>query len=253
MIRLIAFDLDGTLVATEELKAASYARAAHELDGHIAERDVVEAYKEVVGLSRQDVATALMERFGLEDEARAQMRAFDAAAPWEGYVGVRLRYYHAMLADADTVRAHRYPYATALLQHAHAYACKVALVTTSGRDETGTVLRALGLSDAFDVIVTADDVTRTKPDPEAYRLVLETLGVAPAEGLAIEDSPAGIEAAQAAGLHCIAVTTDITRARVHEATRAGGLIDPAWILDDPARLPEVVHAMLERENGAASG
>ena len=57
MIRALIFDLDGTLVQTERLKALSYAGAAIELSPHqISEGQVVEAFKEVVGLARQEVA-----------------------------------------------------------------------------------------------------------------------------------------------------------------------------------------------------
>ncbi len=243
MIRLLVFDLDGTLVETERLKAASYARAAHELDPKIEEGDVVEAYKAVVGLSREEVATGLLERFGLEGEARERMGEFDASEPWEAFVGVRLGYYHAMLDDADLIGAHRRPDASALLRHARSYACALALATTSTRDTADKVLRALGLAGAFDLIATADDVSATKPDPEVYRLVTGALGVPPAESLAIEDSPAGVEAAQAAGLACLAVTTDFTRARIHEAVQRGQ-IEARHVLDDPGTLPEAVRALL---------
>lgn len=66
MIRAMIFDLDGTLVQTEKLKALSYARAAVKLCPHeLNEEEVVEAFKEVVGLSRREVASALVEKFGL--------------------------------------------------------------------------------------------------------------------------------------------------------------------------------------------
>ena len=56
MIRAFVFDLDGTLVETEELKALSYARAAAELRPDLNEGEVTEAFKDLVGLSRQEVA-----------------------------------------------------------------------------------------------------------------------------------------------------------------------------------------------------
>ncbi|MBD1876857.1 HAD family hydrolase [Nodosilinea sp. FACHB-131] len=57
------------------------------------------------------------------------------------------------------------------------------------------------------VMVTADDVQRGKPAPDPYLLAAERLGVAPADCLVIEDAPAGVEAAKAAGATVIAVTT----------------------------------------------
>ncbi len=99
MIQAMIFDLDGTLVQTERLKALSYARAAVELCPHtISETEVVEAFKDVVGLSRREVAMALTERFDLEEKARARMDEFGVSAPWQAFVQVRLRFYEAMLA-----------------------------------------------------------------------------------------------------------------------------------------------------------
>src|SRR5258708_28495215 len=98
MIRAVIFDLDGTLVETEELKALSYARAAVELRPELSETEIVEAFKDVVGLSRQEVATALLQRFGLEAAARPRMAELDCRAPSPSYVEVRQRLYAAMLA-----------------------------------------------------------------------------------------------------------------------------------------------------------
>ncbi|MBD2231042.1 HAD-IA family hydrolase [Phormidium tenue] len=57
------------------------------------------------------------------------------------------------------------------------------------------------------VMVTADDVQRGKPAPDPYLLAAERMGLAPADCLVIEDAPAGVEAAKAAGAKIIAVTT----------------------------------------------
>jgi HAD superfamily hydrolase (TIGR01509 family) len=61
------------------------------------------------------------------------------------------------------------------------------------------------LAEAFDVIVTSDDVERSKPAPDIYLLVCERLGLPPEHVLALEDSSAGVASAKAAGLACIAV------------------------------------------------
>ena len=91
MIRAMIFDLDGTLVQTERLKAVSYAKAAAELcPRRISEEDVVEAFTEVVGRSRREVAIALLERFELQQAAQARMAEFGVNTPWQAFVQVRL-------------------------------------------------------------------------------------------------------------------------------------------------------------------
>jgi HAD superfamily hydrolase (TIGR01509 family) len=73
-------------------------------------------------------------------------------------------------------------------------------------------LERLGLSAHWRVVKTRDDVARTKPAPDLYIAAVEALGVAPAEALALEDSPNGIAAAKGAGLRCVAVPNPLTAA-----------------------------------------
>lgn len=241
MVRAMVFDLDGTLVQTETLKAISYARAAIALcPQEISEEMVVEAFKDVVGLSRREVSQALVSRFNLEESARARMGDFGVSAPWQAFAQMRLQVYDEMLEDPQIIRDHVCPHNVALLAYARESACKIGLATMSRCQQASRVLEVLNLMDAFDFVATRDDVTRGKPDPEIYRLVSDELQVPAHECLVIEDSPSGIEAALAAEMHCIAVTSAFTRSAVHNS----GMLDEAWIVDDPARLLAVVEMKL---------
>jgi HAD superfamily hydrolase (TIGR01509 family) len=245
VIRAMIFDLDGTLVQTERLKAISYARAAIELCPHdLTEDEVIEAFKDVVGLSRQEVATALVERFSLEKKARALMAEFDVGTPWQAYVQVRLRIYDEMLADPEILRANRWPHNIALLEEARRTHCEVGLATMSRRKQATRVLDVLDLSDAFAFVATRDDVERPKPDPEIYLLVSRELKVPPSECLVIEDSPTGVKAAQAAEMAVVAVSTPFTQQHLHE----GGLLPPEHIVDNPDTLPSVVAHIVAHHN-----
>ena len=133
MIRAFVFDLDGTLVETEELKALSYACAAAELRPDLNQGDVIEAFKDLVGLSRQEVAVGLMRRFGLEGAASERMVGFGVNTPWQAYVQMRLRIYEALLADPELVLAHRYPHNIALLRGVRREGYPTALATQSHR------------------------------------------------------------------------------------------------------------------------
>jgi HAD superfamily hydrolase (TIGR01509 family) len=240
MIRAFVFDLDGTLVETEELKALSYARAAAELRPDLNEGEVVEAFKDLVGLSRQEVAVGLMRRFGLEDAARARMAQFGVGTPWQAYVQIRLRVYEKLLADSELVLAQSYPHNIALLRDVRREGYPTALATQSHREQALRVLDILGLADEFDVVVTRDDVEHGKPDPEMHLLAARELGVGPGECLAVEDSPAGVRAALAAGTEVVAVTTDLTRQKFRDAD----LLDRCHVVDDPHTLPEVVRRII---------
>jgi beta-phosphoglucomutase-like phosphatase (HAD superfamily) len=245
VILAIIFDLDGTLVETEELKALSYARAARELRPTLREADVVDAFKDFIGLSRQEVATGLMRRFGLEDAARATMEEFETEAPWQAFVRIRMRVYERLLADHNLIVAHRYPHNIALLHEVRRLGYPTALSTMSHPGQVRHVLDILGLSDDFDVVATRDDVGRGKPDPEIDLLVARKLGVKPPDCLVFEDSPAGVEAALAAGMKVIAVPTDLTRQKFDDTD----LRDRCQVVDDPHELPDAVRSLIPEYGG----
>ena len=240
MISAIIFDLDGTLVETEELKALSYARAATQLRPDLGEADVVEGFKDLVGRSRQEVATALVRRFGLEGAARERMAEFGVRKPWQAFVQIRLRVYEALLADPELILGHRYPHNIALLYEVRRSGYPTALSTMSHCEQARHVLAVLGLTDEFDIIATRDDVEHGKPDPEIDLLVARELGVAPEECLVIEDSPVGVQAALAAGMEVIAVTTELTRQKYRDTD----LLDRCRVVEDPRMLPTVVRRLI---------
>jgi len=82
---------------------------------------------------------------------------------------------------------------------------RVALASNSPRALCRLVLAELGIAGSFDAVVSADDVERGKPDPAIYRHAAGLLGVAERECLVFEDSPGGVRAARAAGMHVIAI------------------------------------------------
>ena len=237
MIRAMVFDLDGTLVQTERLKAISYARAAIELcPHHLTEGEVIEAFREVVGLSRREVALALVERFDLGAKADARRDELGVDTPWQAYVQIRLGIYQEMLKDPEVIRRNQWPHTMQLLDKARETGCQTALATMSYREQASRVLQILDLTAAFDFIATRDDVDKGKPDPEIYHLVSRELAIPPEECLVIEDSPSGVTAALAANMHVIAVSTPFTRAGLHALDD----LDPRWLVDDPDDLLPLV-------------
>ena len=237
------FDLDGTLVQTEKLKALSYAKASVELCPYtISEDDVLEAFKDVVGLSRQEVAEQLIARFDLTSKAKKRMNEFGVETAWEAFVQVRLRYYNDMMDDPDMIRNNQWAHNVKVLEQARTHGCKTALATMSHREQVTRVLDILGFTNKFDVVATRDDVEKGKPNPEIYHLVLDKLASKPGNTIVLEDSPSGVQAGLNAGVHVIAVSTPFTRDGLHQV--AG--IDPQWIVDDPDAVLDVVNRALEQ-------
>jgi beta-phosphoglucomutase-like phosphatase (HAD superfamily) len=236
------FDLDGTLVQTEKLKAISYARAVQDLcSDKVSEAQVIEAYKNVVGLPRKQVAQSLVEQFALEAQARACMSDFGVKTPWQAFIQVRLQHYEGMLADPDIILDNQWPFNLQVLEQARVEACKTGLATMSRCPQATRVLEVLDLVDAFDFIATRDDVKRGKPDPEIYLLAAQALDVVPSRCLVLEDSPSGVRAALAAGMHCIAVTTPFTK----ESIPALNLLEDEWIVQQHDRVLSVVRAKMD--------
>lgn len=101
----------------------------------------------------------------------------------------------------------------------------VAVVSGSARAEIEPVLEASGLSGSISTLVSVDDIERSKPDPEGYLIALRLLGVGAAQSAAVEDSPAGVAAAKAAGLYCAAVTTSFGPERLDGADEHAKRVD----------------------------
>ncbi|MDF1500207.1 MAG: HAD family phosphatase [Anaerolineales bacterium] len=247
MIRAMIFDLDGTLVQTEKLKAISYAKAVIDLCPQtIGEDEVIEAFKEVVGLSRREVAAALVDRFDLEAPAQARMQEFGVDSPWQAFVQIRLDHYGDMLADPDLLLNNQWPHNRAVLDAAREEGCRTGLATMSRCEQAQRVLEILGMKDDFDFVATRDDVEIGKPDPEIYQLVSSELDVPAEDCLVLEDSPSGVRAALAAGMWCIAVTTPFTREQMH----ALDILEERWIVDDPEQVTAVVQKMIAEHKGS---
>ena len=107
-------------------------------------------------------------------------------------------------------------------------------IVTSGTELVATArLRAAALPTP-PLMVTADRVTRGKPDPEGYLAAASALGTHPASCIVVEDAPAGVEAARRAGMRCIALTTTHRREKLSGATVVVPDLRAISVAHDPA-------------------
>ena len=97
-----------------------------------------------------------------------------------------------------------YPGSDRLIRSLHGRA-RLAVVSGTWRENIRAVLETAGLLACFEAIVGKEDIQAGKPAPEAYQLALKKLRLAARSAVAIEDSPAGVASARAAGIRVIAV------------------------------------------------
>lgn len=180
----LAFDFNGTLSDDEPILFAVFSELFAERGKPLDEEEYV---ARLAGLSDPEIVRAWLGVDGPElDEVLAE----------------RVRRYRALVADGSTVSED--------VRAAVRYAAeRVPVLVVSGalRAEVEPVLEAAGLSDAPAVVVTADDVVSGKPDPEGYLLALARLEdrLEPQDVTVFEDTEAGVAAAKAAGMRCVAI------------------------------------------------
>ena len=93
----------------------------------------------------------------------------------------------------------------------------VTLVSNAPKGDARNSLEGLGLRDAFEPMIFAEDVGVEKPDPAPYQEALEELGISPEEVLAFEDSPSGVEGAVAAGIPVVGLSSTHAPNELREA------------------------------------
>jgi HAD superfamily hydrolase (TIGR01509 family) len=105
----------------------------------------------------------------------------------------------------------------------------LAVASSSRAASVVPYLRQFGLHGLFSVVVTAEDVARTKPAPDLYLLAAQRLGVDPWAIVGFEDSSRGVRAAKAAGVFCVAVPHALSRS--HDFAAADLCLDSLTLCD----------------------
>jgi beta-phosphoglucomutase len=198
-LRAIVFDFDGVLVDSEAAHGAGLAAAAAALG------------MEIRG-ERPDWYVGLGDHECFERIARANGRVPDAGL----IADLVARKAEAFCRLSREGRISAYPGSFELLRSA-AGRVPVAVCSGSHRRDIEPLLERHRASGLLSALVAADDVARTKPDPEPYLLAAKRLGVRPPDCVAIEDSPAGIASAVGAGLRVHAVCHSFPRERLGAA------------------------------------
>jgi beta-phosphoglucomutase len=211
----VVFDFDGVLFDTERLHHRALADTLRPLGLAMTWREYLRTY---VGYDDRGV---------FREAFRAAGRRLPAAA-LERLVAAKGRAFRRAAAGGA---ARPCPGAARLLRAA-ARGAPVALCTGALPSDVEPLLRRARLLGCFEVRVTAADPVPGKPDPAGYRLALARLAsrpgaraIAPGRSLAIEDTPAGVAAARAAGLRVLAVASTTPARQLRRADRVVSSLD----------------------------
>jgi len=182
-LHAVIFDMDGLLIDTEKPVRQATLAAARAVgrpmdDGF---------YAGIVGTPWPETWAMLSAHLGDADRYNRFRRVFDS-------------HIQPLLAEVRLMAG-----VVELLDHLDAAGMPMAVCTSTGRDKAHHHLQRVGILHRFRQVVTCDDVSRGKPDPEPYRLAAGRLGVDPAHCLALEDSYNGIRAAHAAGMMAVMI------------------------------------------------
>jgi pyrophosphatase PpaX len=177
--RAVLFDLDGTLADTVPLILRCY---RHTMREHRGEELPDELWVRTIG---RPLRSAFGDFATHPDEVERMVKT---------YVEFQRTVHDEMVSG--------FPDARATIETLRGRGVPVGVVTSKGREMTARTLGCSGIDDVLDVLVTADDVTRGKPDPEPVLKALELLGLGDAAGevLFVGDSPHDLVAGRAAGV-----------------------------------------------------
>ena len=184
----LVFDLDGTLVDSMPAHFEAWCLALESFG--------------VVGVFREDVFYAMGGR-PTKDIVLELNDEYDLPLDPDAVASAKREAYIRLLDRVEIVEE--------VVAYAREQYGKVPMAVATGgtRLVTEKTLRQTGLSDLFDEVVTSDDVVNGKPAPDMFLLAAEKIGVAPEKCRVLEDAPAGILAAQEAGMAVITVPTPV--------------------------------------------
>jgi len=189
MFEAAIFDWDGTLADTRRVVVASFQKALRdihcEIDDDFIEKRIgigsAETFREILRFTKRSfdeelIKQLVMKKIQNEIDLSADVRLFDGAI--------------------------------ALLEQLQGRV-KLGLASMNDREVIAHMLKTTGTQGFFEVVLTAADITRSKPDPEIFLKCASKLGVSSERCVVFEDSIFGVKAAKAAEMACIAVTTGV--------------------------------------------
>jgi beta-phosphoglucomutase len=178
------WDVDGTMVDTAEIHFRAWQQVFGEIHQSFTRRD----FDATFGQRNADI---LHQLFGDSFDARQIADLGDH----------KEQAYRALASKG----VQPLPGLMALLEDLKRVGFRQAIASSAPRANLDLIIALLGVESFFDVVVSSEDTQRGKPDPQVFLIAAERLGLPPARCVVLEDAAAGVQAARAGGMKCIAV------------------------------------------------
>jgi beta-phosphoglucomutase len=178
------WDMDGTLVDTAELHFAAWARVCRERGRDFTRADFAATFGR---RNPEIIATLFGERFSA------------------GEVDALGEHKEELYRDAARAGVALLPGVAELLEGLHRAGFRQGIGSSAPRANLDLILRLTGVERYFGAVIGMEETQRGKPDPQVFLVAAERLGVAPARCVVLEDAVAGVQAARAGGMKCVAV------------------------------------------------
>ena len=214
-LRAVFFDFDGVIVNSEPLHYLAFHEVLKHENIELSEQ---EYYREMIGFDDKGAFKHIYQMRGIELEPKVLLRLLTHKSEAMMEM-IQARRYGALPGAAEFVRSRWRDYPLGI--------CSGAL-----REEIEVMLEGVALRDCFRAIVSAEDVTVGKPDPQGYLLLMkqvsEKLGkeLKPAECLIVEDAPTVIHRVKKAGFATLGVASTYPVEKLAEATWAVPSLEP---------------------------
>jgi HAD superfamily hydrolase (TIGR01509 family) len=192
----VIFDMDGVLIDSYHAHFGGWSRMYHELKLEYTEADFAADF----GRTSRDI---LFRRFG-DQLGTERIRELDARK-------------EALFRDSIRNAFPAMDGALELIDALAADGFQLAVGSSGPQENVALCLEKLGRRERFTAVVTGQDVTRGKPDPQVFQVAAQRLGLAPGNCAVVEDAVHGIDAARRAGMKSIGLVGTATREQLADA------------------------------------
>ena len=186
-VSAVIFDLDGTVIADEDEYGRAFNKVLSELGV-----DSGSEYPHIGGIGVEENWRVFLDKYDIKTDKTIEE------------LSLQTQIEYIKLIPEITLKDGFEKFALELKSSG----IKTALATSNSWDVTEKVFDTLGIQNLFDSITTGEEVTIKKPSPQIFEIAADKLGVPVEECLVIEDSAAGVEAANSAGMKVVGIARD---------------------------------------------